>query len=426
MTASTPASGNRCVDINEKYNCPSDFWTDKCEVGYTCNMTTLQCTQSAVRPDYKTMADCQTSCVTQPPPPPTPSPAPVSRPRSARPAAVPAALPVPGRPQRAAVLECQPGGNATGVPAQFGAILRAIRSSTTRPPSGATASRTTKDSDQKCTHPDPPPPELIGLWRGLELHKGYQTGEWVGEITNNSVKIYAPQKDGSYKSGSSAAPSRSRRRCAVRALGHLRRRRDPQRHRDARRTGLPERPSVGKYVQICVDEASSSTPADCFDTAMKGATTKVLGLETCPGGSPTPPPSDKYKCVVKPDTGKYRCDTASRQCIKDDKGTLSPGECQQECNPATPSPPPPGQCVGPVGYDVEGRLRQVARRRRRRRRSATPRSTSPPPRRLGVDHPERLEGRREGRQDLAAGFDMSPATGKGRRSVLVGCARSAR
>ena len=52
VTSSTAAAGNRCVDINEKYNCPSDFWTDKCEVGYTCNMTTLQCTQSALRPDY--------------------------------------------------------------------------------------------------------------------------------------------------------------------------------------------------------------------------------------------------------------------------------------------------------------------------------------------------------------------------------------
>ena len=127
VTASTPASGNRCVDINEKYNCPSDFWTDKCEVGYTCNMTTLQCTQSAVRPDYKTMADCQTSCVTQPPPPPTPSPAPVS------PTPIgPPPPPTPARYQCQVVHNapqcstCQPGGNATSgcAPAQLGAIRR--------------------------------------------------------------------------------------------------------------------------------------------------------------------------------------------------------------------------------------------------------------------------------------------------------------
>ena len=127
VTSSTTAAGNRCVDINEKYNCPSDFWTDKCEAGFTCNMTSLQCVQSTVRPDYKTMADCQKSCVAQPPPPPTPSPTPVS------PMPIgPPPPPTPARYQCQVVhnapqcSECQPGGNATTgcARAQLGAIRR--------------------------------------------------------------------------------------------------------------------------------------------------------------------------------------------------------------------------------------------------------------------------------------------------------------
>ena len=405
VTSSTAAAGNRCVDINEKYNCPSDFWTDKCEAGFTCNMTSLQCVQSTVRPDYKTMADCQKSCVAQPPPPPTPSPTPVS------PMPIgPPPPPTPARYQCQVVhnapqcSECQPGGNATtGCHGQ---------------------SYDTKDScDKKCTHPDPPPPELIGLWRGLEIHQGpnpatprYQTGEWVGEITNTSVKIYAPQTDGSYKKwvvgGAVSIPS-SAAQYVLSVTSDA----------DAILNGTvmlvaqdyQNGPEVGKYVQITVDEANPSTPlaaggsGNVWDTGMIGATTKVLGLETCPGGAP---PAQQFKC--KPDTSTYHCDTATRQCIKG--GTLSKGDCDLECGSA-PSPPPPGQCV------VCDPSKDTCVSKADCDKSCAPPTPPPAICHAKIDVSLLLDGSAsisatnwghaiDFAKDLASGFDMSPATGK--------------
>ena len=163
VTASTPASGNRCVDINEKYNCPSDFWTDKCEAGFTCNMTSLQCVQSTVRPDYKTMADCQKSCVAQPPPPPTPSPAPVS------PTPIgPPPPPTPARYQCQVVHNapqcstCQPGGNATTcLPCERGSFCPEGSPVPQRCPAGTFSAATDLSAEYECTRVGP------GFWSSM-------------------------------------------------------------------------------------------------------------------------------------------------------------------------------------------------------------------------------------------------------------------
>lgn len=45
------------------------------------------------------------------------------------------------------------------------------------------------------------PVELIGVWRGLEIHQGFARGEWTANVTAHSITVYTPDKK-VYVSGS--------------------------------------------------------------------------------------------------------------------------------------------------------------------------------------------------------------------------------
>jgi hypothetical protein len=158
---------------------------------------------------------------------------------------------VPGRPQRAAVLRVPAG-------RQRHDGVRAIRRNSAQfcaylPPSSDARSALpfrchgqsydTKDScDQKCTHPDPPPPELIGLWRGLELHKGYRGRCADGErraqrgcLGRAPAAATDAEKGGGGGDGDRAA--RGERDVAGRQTAGRRRRRRCRRRRRRRRCG---------------------------------------------------------------------------------------------------------------------------------------------------------------------------------------------
>jgi len=140
------------------------------------------------------------------------------------------------------------------------------------------------DCDSKCpTKPTPiVPQELIGVWRGLEIHNGFDRGEWTANVTLHHFTLYKPDLS-IYLSGNASHK--------------------PLRHASGGETGeLWINSTTGtlkglvkmiygdsqldpelSYVSLGVSEVKPDIPLVSYDVGMLTSTDKVFGLTKCKG-----------------------------------------------------------------------------------------------------------------------------------------------
>ena len=137
--------------------------------------------------------------------------------------------------------------------------------------------------------PMPMPYEMRGIWRGLAIQNSYVTGEWVANITNDTVGIWYPDASTSqyatYLKGSATAYGVGGRYSVVvdstegKYMGTV----------SMLAADFGMKPETSGFIQLGINENSIGQEVASFDDAMKTAT--VLSFETCPaGGTPAPPP----------------------------------------------------------------------------------------------------------------------------------------
>jgi hypothetical protein len=158
------------------------------------------------------------------------------------------------------------------------------------------------------TKPQPTPPaEMLGVWRGLEIHNGFQRGEWTMNVSATNVVIYEPAMK-IYASGNAS---------------HL-----PIQGGPSGETGeLWISSTAGKlvgtvkmiygdanlepelaYIALGVSETQPGTPITDYDTGMVTATDKVLGMMRCKDDInchwhlPPTPPSPLLSMIYMPPT----------------------------------------------------------------------------------------------------------------------------
>lgn len=141
------------------------------------------------------------------------------------------------------------------------------------------------------------PFELIGVWRGLELHNGFARGEWTANVTRTSFVLYSPGLQ-VYLGGSASHrvvthQSITGELWVDSTVGQLK--------------GTVKlvygdanlEPELA-YVSLGVSETAPSTPILSYDAGMTTPTDKVLGMLKCKSDAnckfhmptlPAPPPS---------------------------------------------------------------------------------------------------------------------------------------
>jgi len=154
-----------------------------------------------------------------------------------------------------------------------------------------------------CTaKPIPVPYEMRGIWRGLAIHNAYSTGEWVADITNDTVQIWYPDAASSaykvYMKGNASATGINGHyiihvdSTEGKLMGKI----------DFLAADYSMNPEVSNFIQFAIDETHLTQAVTSFDVAM--STTTVLSFETCPAGGvspPPPPPPTPPPCKAKLD-----------------------------------------------------------------------------------------------------------------------------
>ena len=139
--------------------------------------------------------------------------------------------------------------------------------------------------NQTPTLPSPHVPRSLGA----AIHQTYETGEWVANITADSVAIWYPDKaSGTYKTfvhgNASAIGINGKYTLNVDSTSGMMTGRVSFLAAD-----YSMNPEVYGILQLALESSSPTQVPATFDDAMK--TGKVWLLETCPeGGSPSPTP----------------------------------------------------------------------------------------------------------------------------------------
>jgi hypothetical protein len=154
--------------------------------------------------------------------------------------------------------------------------------------------------DEQCpTKPTPiVPQELIGVWRGLEIHNGFDRGEWTANVTLHHFELFAPDLS-VYLSGN--ASHRPVTHASGGETGEL-----WVNSTSGVLTGLIKMiygdsqldPELG-YVTLGVSEAIPDVPIVSYDKGMTTTTDKVFGLAKCASGQ-TADPNCKFHLPKKP------------------------------------------------------------------------------------------------------------------------------
>jgi len=150
---------------------------------------------------------------------------------------------------------------------------------------GAFKNKTTCDASCP-TKPTPiVPQELIGVWRGLELHNGFERGEWTANVTLHHFTLFTPELkvylsgDASHRKLSHGKAGETGELWINSTKGTL--------------IGMVKmiygdgqlNPELG-YVTLGVSEVAPAVPIDSYDKGMTTTTDKVFGLSKCDGSDP--------------------------------------------------------------------------------------------------------------------------------------------
>ena len=285
--------GPQCVDLHETFNCDKSFQTDTCAPGWKCESqgNVSQCVQSLGGIPDKT--ECEAGCKKPPPPPPPP----------------------PTQPYKCdnKTFTCSPA--PFGDPSQQVCQDHCKLSWQCDEPAkmckqvGPDAPGKKYDDNATCASvcpptPQPTPPEIRGIWRGITIHKAYLPGEWVANITANYLTIWYPTPTGweLFCEGAASAIAHGAAQTYIITVSST-----AGKIKGAIRflaADYSMDPEMTSFLQLAVKEELPSTEVSDFDTAMTTAT--VISLETCPSGGtppvpPPPPPGPPPPCKAKLD-----------------------------------------------------------------------------------------------------------------------------
>ena len=140
----------------------------------------------------------------------------------------------------------------------------------------------TECSAQCPTKPTPVvPTELVGVWRGIEIHNGFKKGEWVANVSTTHFTLYTPDLkvylsgNASHKPATAHSKSGLSGELWINSTAGVLKGDVKMIYGDTNL--LPEL----AYVTLAVSEPTPSTLVADFDTGMKTATDKVFGMSKC-------------------------------------------------------------------------------------------------------------------------------------------------
>jgi hypothetical protein len=275
--------GPQCVSLHEVFDCNVQFQTDKCVQGWKCGGTnSSQCVPSVG--GIASKAECEKSCAKPPKPPPPPPPSPPKQAYKCDETTFQCAKAKFGEPS---MQTCQ---QKCRLSYQCDATAEMCKQVNVSAPGKKYYNRTACDAE--CPpKPTPTPYEIRGLWRGLRIDQSYTTGEWVANITADTLSIWYPDAGAGryalYMSGAVSAIGTAKSGTYVMRVNS-----GAGKLQGAIRmlaADFSMDPEVYNFLQLAVDEANVGQEVADFDTGMASAT--VLSFETCPeGGTPPPPP----------------------------------------------------------------------------------------------------------------------------------------
>jgi len=309
--------GAQCADINDEFDCFVKFQTESCGAGFVCDNATKTCAQGVGGTDDK--ATCEAHCGS---PPPTPSPSPpspgskfscsFSRDTTVDPICAPCTDPTGAGCHYASSSECSTQcawayscDSATltckkdkyGSPKEeqclaecmevFQCDSTSLKCIKTSPNSSMPGPKYTNSTtcDTLCGKDVPVPYEMRGVWRALRLENTYATGEWLGNITANSITLYEPTAGGDYSlfmNGSAHAVRQGSDylinvdSTAGTLKGQI----------VLRAADYSMQPVVDGYLQLALDESSLPLLVASYDSAMTSGPGDVWGMVKCPAGDP--------------------------------------------------------------------------------------------------------------------------------------------
>lgn len=344
-TTTSTAVGAQCADLHSTFDCDIQFQTDKCSQGWVCEKNhtngNAQCVPAVGGISNKT--ECESRCASSPPPPTPPSPTPKGKflcDFNSTSAAQPMCKPCP---PNASKTDCSYADTASCSKACVWKYQCDFKTNQCKKGKFGDKDQTScaahcvdsyqcDDATQTCkkatpgapgphyptnsscaascpAKPQPIPYQMRGIWRGLEIQGGYTTGEWVGNITADTIKLWYPTAKGYalYMNGTAYALAKAPQYVIVvnSTGGKLKGQGIRLLAQD-----FSQDPEVYSYLQLALDEQSTTQELPDFDTGMIQGGTKVLGLETCPGGlappptapaPPPPPPLSPPPCKAKLD-----------------------------------------------------------------------------------------------------------------------------
>jgi uncharacterized protein YegL len=331
-TIAGSTGGPQCADLHQAFVCKVQFQTDKCNSGWKCNPSKKIC--EATPGGVTDKAACDASCSKgpsppKPPPPPTP-PKPTGKftcdfgnttaldmlfydVDAADPKCTPCMdPPTPGQDchyqdtascskECSWKYQCQHD-EITG----NGQCKKAKNGDPTQAECMHNCGATQYQCDQgkgQCIqstslpgpmYPDkgncdkqcgtiPVPPELIGVYRGLAIQNSYATGEWLANVSNDTMAIWYPAQGAAYSLYLSGPTNVIRGQAGnYTVLVNSTAGKVKGTNLKLMVQDYSSGPDIDNYITLALDEAAPTTLVASYDSAMTTSTATVLGLEACP------------------------------------------------------------------------------------------------------------------------------------------------
>jgi hypothetical protein len=206
------------------------------------------------------------------------------------------------------------------------------------------------------------PQELIGVWRGLELHNGFERGEWTANVSEKTFTLYDPKMK-VYVSGNSSHRKLSHGKAGITGELWINSTEGTLSGMVKMIYGDSQLDPELSYVSLGVSEVAPSTVIDAYDTGMTTKTDKVFGLTKCAGDTnckfhlpAVPKPIDSNGEVIAKDFNVAAAFRATAPVATTAGNPFAKDVCNQfdscsKCVGATVGDVACGWCTSPVQYN---------------------------------------------------------------------------